>query len=51
MSKVEEFNPESDEERKLWQLTKMGYSEAEASIAMERCGVSLFTLFLLIVGH
>ncbi|XWS44161.1 hypothetical protein CRYUN_Cryun15aG0020900 [Craigia yunnanensis] len=32
------MNPDSDEERKLLCLTKMGYSEAEASIAMERCG-------------
>ncbi|XVF14080.1 hypothetical protein REPUB_Repub09cG0026100 [Reevesia pubescens] len=38
-SETEEImNPNSDEERKLLHLTKMGYSEAEASIAMERCG-------------
>ncbi|KAK8592984.1 hypothetical protein V6N12_045075 [Hibiscus sabdariffa] len=30
--------PASQEERKLLHLTKMGYSEAEASVAMERCG-------------
>ncbi|KAA3455945.1 DNA (cytosine-5)-methyltransferase DRM1-like [Gossypium australe] len=32
------INPGSDEESKLLYLTKMGYSEAEASVAMERCG-------------
>ncbi|KAE8654567.1 hypothetical protein F3Y22_tig00117048pilonHSYRG00797 [Hibiscus syriacus] len=32
------LNSDSDEENKLLYLTKMGYSEAEASIAMERCG-------------
>ncbi|XVE67902.1 hypothetical protein DITRI_Ditri09bG0025300 [Diplodiscus trichospermus] len=32
------MNPDSDEESKLLYLTKMGYSEVEASIAMERCG-------------
>ncbi|KAE8707296.1 hypothetical protein F3Y22_tig00110384pilonHSYRG00328 [Hibiscus syriacus] len=32
------LNSNSDEENKLLYLTKMGYSEAEASIAMERCG-------------
>ncbi|KAK8710242.1 hypothetical protein V6N13_145576 [Hibiscus sabdariffa] len=32
------MNPDSDEESKLLYLTKMGYSEAEASVAMERCG-------------
>ncbi|XP_017975648.1 PREDICTED: DNA (cytosine-5)-methyltransferase DRM1 [Theobroma cacao] len=38
-SENEEFmNPDSDEESKLLFLTKMGYSKAEASIAMERCG-------------
>ncbi|XP_022741602.1 DNA (cytosine-5)-methyltransferase DRM1-like [Durio zibethinus] len=38
-SETEEFmNPDSDEERKLLHLTKMGFSEVEASIAMERCG-------------
>ncbi|XVE83983.1 hypothetical protein DITRI_Ditri16bG0132500 [Diplodiscus trichospermus] len=38
-SETEEMmNPDSDEERKLLSLTKMGYSEAEASIAIERCG-------------
>ncbi|OMO59188.1 C-5 cytosine methyltransferase [Corchorus capsularis] len=38
-SDSEEFlNPDSDEESKLLFLTKMGYSEAEASTAMERCG-------------
>ena len=50
------MNPDSDEERKLLYLTKMGYSEVEASIAMERCGACFFffifaiflcTLFLL----
>ncbi|XP_022774401.1 DNA (cytosine-5)-methyltransferase DRM1-like isoform X2 [Durio zibethinus] len=35
---AETMNPDSDEERKLLYLTKMGYSKAEASIAMERCG-------------
>ena len=48
-------NPDSDELRKLLCLTKMGYSEAEASIAMERCGALflffLCTLFSLIVGR
>ncbi|KAK8586923.1 hypothetical protein V6N13_085938 [Hibiscus sabdariffa] len=32
------MNLDSDEESKLLYLTKMGYSEAEASVAMERCG-------------
>ncbi|KAE8683189.1 DNA (Cytosine-5)-methyltransferase DRM1/2 isoform 2 [Hibiscus syriacus] len=32
------LNSDSDEENKLLYLTKMGYSEVEASIAMERCG-------------
>ncbi|KAE8686885.1 DNA (Cytosine-5)-methyltransferase DRM1/2 isoform 2 [Hibiscus syriacus] len=32
------LNSDSDEENKLLYLTKMGYSEAKASIAMERCG-------------
>ncbi|KAE8735732.1 DNA (Cytosine-5)-methyltransferase DRM1/2 isoform 3 [Hibiscus syriacus] len=32
------LNYDSDEENKLLYLTKMGYSEADASIAMERCG-------------
>ncbi|KAE8663208.1 DNA (Cytosine-5)-methyltransferase DRM1/2 isoform 2 [Hibiscus syriacus] len=32
------LNSDSDEENKLLYLTKMGYSKAEASIAMERCG-------------
>ncbi|KAE8717116.1 DNA (Cytosine-5)-methyltransferase DRM1/2 isoform 2 [Hibiscus syriacus] len=32
------LNSDFDEENKLLYLTKMGYSEAEASIAMERCG-------------
>ncbi|KAE8683190.1 zinc finger family protein [Hibiscus syriacus] len=32
------LNSDSDEENKLLYLTKMGYSEAEASITMERCG-------------
>ncbi|KAE8675637.1 DNA (Cytosine-5)-methyltransferase DRM1/2 isoform 4 [Hibiscus syriacus] len=32
------LNSDSDEENKLLYLTKIGYSEAEASIAMERCG-------------
>ncbi|KAK8534056.1 hypothetical protein V6N13_028260 [Hibiscus sabdariffa] len=39
-SETEEImNPDSDEESKLLYLTKMGYSEAEASVAMERCGL------------
>ncbi|KAE8673297.1 hypothetical protein F3Y22_tig00111794pilonHSYRG00025 [Hibiscus syriacus] len=33
------MNSDSDEENKLLYLTKMGYSEAEASIAMERCSL------------
>ncbi|KAE8712719.1 DNA (Cytosine-5)-methyltransferase DRM1/2 isoform 4 [Hibiscus syriacus] len=33
------LNSNSNEENKLLYLTKMGYSEAEASIAMERCGL------------
>ncbi|KAE8695162.1 DNA (Cytosine-5)-methyltransferase DRM1/2 isoform 2 [Hibiscus syriacus] len=38
-SDIEEIlNSDSDEENKLLYLTKMGFSEAEASIAMERCG-------------
>ncbi|KAE8674707.1 hypothetical protein F3Y22_tig00111721pilonHSYRG00108 [Hibiscus syriacus] len=38
-SDIEEIlNSDSDEENKLLYLTKMGYSEAEASITMERCG-------------
>ncbi|KAE8665108.1 hypothetical protein F3Y22_tig00112678pilonHSYRG00014 [Hibiscus syriacus] len=32
------LNSDSDEENKLLYLTKIGYSEAEASIVMERCG-------------
>ncbi|KAE8658337.1 shaggy-related protein kinase epsilon [Hibiscus syriacus] len=32
------LNSDFDEENKLLYLTKMGYSEAEASITMERCG-------------
>ncbi|KAE8655386.1 hypothetical protein F3Y22_tig00117032pilonHSYRG00281 [Hibiscus syriacus] len=32
------LNSDSDEENKLLYLTKMGYSDAESSIAMERCG-------------
>ncbi|KAE8681296.1 DNA (Cytosine-5)-methyltransferase DRM1/2 isoform 2 [Hibiscus syriacus] len=32
------MNSNSDEENKLLYLTKIGYSEVEASIAMERCG-------------
>ncbi|KAE8690215.1 DNA (Cytosine-5)-methyltransferase DRM1/2 isoform 4 [Hibiscus syriacus] len=32
------LNYDSDDENKLLYLTKMGYSEAEASITMERCG-------------
>ncbi|KAE8736001.1 DNA (Cytosine-5)-methyltransferase DRM1/2 isoform 2 [Hibiscus syriacus] len=32
------LNSDSYEENKLLYLTKMGYSEAEASIAIERCG-------------
>ncbi|KAE8729370.1 DNA (Cytosine-5)-methyltransferase DRM1/2 isoform 2 [Hibiscus syriacus] len=34
------LNSDSDEENKLLCLTKMGYSEAEAFIAMERCGLN-----------
>ncbi|KAE8707582.1 DNA (Cytosine-5)-methyltransferase DRM1/2 isoform 2 [Hibiscus syriacus] len=34
------LNSDSDEENKLLYLTKMGYSEAEASIAMKRCGLN-----------
>ncbi|KAE8713175.1 DNA (Cytosine-5)-methyltransferase DRM1/2 isoform 2 [Hibiscus syriacus] len=38
-SNIEEImNSDSDEESKLLYLTKMGFSEAEASITMERCG-------------
>ncbi|KAE8665659.1 DNA (Cytosine-5)-methyltransferase DRM1/2 isoform 2 [Hibiscus syriacus] len=38
-SDIEEImNSDSDEESKLLYLTKMGFSEAEASITMERCG-------------
>ncbi|KAE8681768.1 DNA (Cytosine-5)-methyltransferase DRM1/2 isoform 2 [Hibiscus syriacus] len=38
-SDIEEIlNSDSNEENKLLYLKKMGYSEAEASIAMERCG-------------
>ncbi|KAE8668911.1 hypothetical protein F3Y22_tig00112281pilonHSYRG00106 [Hibiscus syriacus] len=38
-SDIEEIlNFDSNEENKLLYLTKMGFSEAEASIAMERCG-------------
>ncbi|KAE8736145.1 hypothetical protein F3Y22_tig00000136pilonHSYRG00049 [Hibiscus syriacus] len=33
------LNSDSDEENKLLYLTKMGYLDAEASIAMERCGL------------
>ncbi|KAE8724053.1 shaggy-related protein kinase epsilon [Hibiscus syriacus] len=33
------LNSDSDEENKLLYLTKMGYSKADASIAMERCGL------------
>ncbi|KAE8704389.1 DEAD-box ATP-dependent RNA helicase 46-like isoform X2 [Hibiscus syriacus] len=32
------LNSDSDEENKLLHLTKMGFSEAEALITMERCG-------------
>ncbi|KAE8730605.1 hypothetical protein F3Y22_tig00002919pilonHSYRG00239 [Hibiscus syriacus] len=40
-SDIEEIlNYNSDEENKLLYLTKMGYSEAEASIAMKRCGLN-----------
>ncbi|KAE8716407.1 DNA (Cytosine-5)-methyltransferase DRM1/2 isoform 4 [Hibiscus syriacus] len=35
------LNSDFDEENKLLYLTKMGYSEAEASIAMERCSSDL----------
>ncbi|KAE8683536.1 hypothetical protein F3Y22_tig00111201pilonHSYRG00122 [Hibiscus syriacus] len=39
LSDTEEIlNSDSDEENKLLYLTKIGYSEVEASIAMERCG-------------
>ncbi|KAE8734336.1 hypothetical protein F3Y22_tig00000773pilonHSYRG00225 [Hibiscus syriacus] len=39
LSDTEEIlNSDSDEENKLLFLTKMGYSEVEASITMERCG-------------
>ncbi|KAE8668571.1 hypothetical protein F3Y22_tig00112293pilonHSYRG00233 [Hibiscus syriacus] len=34
------MNSDSDEENKLLYLTKIGYSEVEASIAMERCGLN-----------
>ncbi|KAE8672530.1 DNA (Cytosine-5)-methyltransferase DRM1/2 isoform 4 [Hibiscus syriacus] len=34
----ETLNSDSDEENKLLYLTKIGYLEVEASIAMERCG-------------
>ncbi|KAE8682879.1 DNA (Cytosine-5)-methyltransferase DRM1/2 isoform 4 [Hibiscus syriacus] len=38
-SDIEEImNSDSDEESKLLYLTKMGFSEVEASITMERCG-------------
>ncbi|KAE8681330.1 hypothetical protein F3Y22_tig00111330pilonHSYRG00171 [Hibiscus syriacus] len=38
-SDIEEIlNSDSNEESKLLYLTKMGFSEAEASIAVERCG-------------
>ncbi|KAE8709771.1 DNA (Cytosine-5)-methyltransferase DRM1/2 isoform 2 [Hibiscus syriacus] len=33
------LNSDSDEKNKLLYLTKMGYSEVEASIAMERCSL------------
>ncbi|KAE8692582.1 shaggy-related protein kinase epsilon [Hibiscus syriacus] len=40
-SDIEEIlNSDSDEENKLLYLTKIGYSEAEASIAMKRCGMN-----------
>ncbi|KAE8655849.1 DNA (Cytosine-5)-methyltransferase DRM1/2 isoform 2 [Hibiscus syriacus] len=39
-SNTEEIlNPDSDEDNKLLYLTKIGYSEAEDSIDMERCGL------------
>ncbi|KAE8736202.1 DNA (Cytosine-5)-methyltransferase DRM1/2 isoform 4 [Hibiscus syriacus] len=39
LSDTEEIlNSDSDEENKLLYLTKIGYSEVEVSIAMERCG-------------
>ncbi|KAE8663991.1 DNA (Cytosine-5)-methyltransferase DRM1/2 isoform 4 [Hibiscus syriacus] len=42
LSNTEEIlNSDSDEENKLLYLTKTGYSEVEASIAMERCGPDL----------
>ncbi|GLT33247.1 hypothetical protein SLA2020_078510 [Shorea laevis] len=34
----ETINPDSDEESRLLFLTKMGYTEEEASAAIERCG-------------
>ncbi|KAE8699546.1 DNA (Cytosine-5)-methyltransferase DRM1/2 isoform 4 [Hibiscus syriacus] len=40
-SDIEEIlNSDSDEENKLLYLTKIGYSEVEASIAIERCGLN-----------
>ncbi|KAE8661305.1 hypothetical protein F3Y22_tig00113726pilonHSYRG00123 [Hibiscus syriacus] len=40
-SDIEEIlNSDSDEENKLLYLIKIGYSEVEASIAMERCGLN-----------
>ncbi|KAE8659274.1 hypothetical protein F3Y22_tig00116964pilonHSYRG00511 [Hibiscus syriacus] len=41
LSDTEEIlNSDSDEENKLLYLTKIGYSEVEASISMERCGLN-----------
>ncbi|XP_052882754.1 DNA (cytosine-5)-methyltransferase DRM1-like isoform X2 [Gossypium arboreum] len=49
------MSPSSEEGRKLLHLTKMGYSEAEASVAMERCGlcylIHFCNIFLLMVGR
>ncbi|KAH1091327.1 hypothetical protein J1N35_018584 [Gossypium stocksii] len=36
---LEIMSPSSEEGRKLLHLTKMGYLEVEASVAMERCGL------------
>lgn len=49
------MSPSSEEGRKLLHLIKMGYSEAEASVAMERCGlcylIHICNIFLLMVGR
>jgi hypothetical protein len=34
-------SPTSEEEKVLMSLIKMGYTEEEASIAIERCGIIL----------